>query len=390
MRSSSTHSAHAQPPRTHRSPVVLSDLLGDLLWPRLLQTWKLALSPGRLLLCFILLVMLVGLDFIYATLSQDHRGPLTWLSTNVAADLRLILGSIFVAKNPAAAGPHVYDLFVVVPLTFAKNHWPALLTVIPLAIVLWSILGGAVCRSAACEIALRATLPWRNALIFSVRKAPAFIASFIGPLAIIWTIAAISAGLGYGLFAWKISTIIGSLLFGVFVFAGFVATVLMLGFLVGHFMLIPALACEGTDSFDAVQRTYAYVIARPGRLFIYAIILVFTIALAVSLAVLVSSTTLAFAQSASGTPITFDPGNGVFLHASDQFAVSTVFYKAWVYLALAVVLSYVLSLYFCASTTLYLIMRRLVDGQDIAELWTPTTPANPQPLTPNPDPADYT
>ena len=38
-------------------------------------------------------------------------------------------------------------------------------------------------------------------------------------------------------------------------------------------MIVPALSIEGTDAFDAIQRCYAYVIGRPIRYFLYAILL---------------------------------------------------------------------------------------------------------------------
>jgi hypothetical protein len=386
----------------HRSPVTLEDLLAGLLWPRLLQTWRLALNPGRMMLCFVLLAGVMAADTLYATIADHfhpppppgeiHRvapGPIVDLVLKCHDDLR------HMHDVPHTAYQDVYHLFVILPRDLVRDHWPALLTVVPLTVVLWSILGGAVCRSAACEISVRATMPWRATLAFGIRKAPAFIASFAGPLVLIWLITGVCCLFGL-LFRTRITAELGALAFGFFLLAGFIFAVLSLGFLVGHFMLIPALACEGTDSFDAVQRTYAYVIARPGRLCIYTIILLFTIILAVALAALMTTTSVHFAFTASGAPATL-PG-GVTDDPEVAFRPTRILLHLWLAVVLGLFGSYILSLYFCASTTMYLIMRRLVDGQDIGELWMPVPageapgvpPIPAAPATPGPDKADYT
>jgi hypothetical protein len=43
----------------------------------------------------------------------------------------------------------------------------------------------------------------------------------------------------------------------------------------------------------------------------------------------------------------------------------------WQALVLCLVAAYVFSFFFTASTKLYLLMRRAVDGQDIEEIWRP-------------------
>ena len=53
---------------------------------------------------------------------------------------------------------------------------------------------------------------------------------------------------------------------------GFVMTVLLFGVLLGWPLMWATISVEGTDSFDALNRTYAYVFQRPLRYFFYVIV----------------------------------------------------------------------------------------------------------------------
>ena len=54
--------------------------------------------------------------------------------------------------------------------------------------------------------------------------------------------------------------------------AGFVMAILLAGVLLGWPLMWATISVEGTDSFDALNRTYAYVFQRPIRYFFYVIV----------------------------------------------------------------------------------------------------------------------
>jgi hypothetical protein len=389
----SATSTQATTPR--RSPVTLQDLLDDLLWPHLLRSWKLALAPGRVFLCFLLVVGIGGIwKLTQRATGEDPVGEL-WHHT------RDHLNSIF-HHSPEGVTRAVaaYNLFIKTPADFVKDHPVVALVCMPVVLLMWCAVGGAVCRSCACEVSLRAALPWRKAVQFGLRKTLALFAALAGPLVLVWCACLLLRLLGLAFFTTKVMGLAGGALFIAPLLLCLVISLALFAYLLAHSLLIPAVACEGTDSFDAVQRCYAYTLARPGRLVGYTLIsLLGMIPAAVIVGSIVALAVL-IAANLTGAPAgPFDTALPNLLNPVEDGHLPATHWlvNLWTYLVLALMFAYFISLYFCAATSLYLVIRRLVDGQDIGELWMPPAAAEPAPgpdVTPPSLPitekADYT
>lgn len=378
---------------THRSPVTLQDLFDDLLWPHLLRSWKLALAPGRVALCFVAVVFIAALWAVTKSATgQDTLGEL-WLS--ITRDFQSI---VKVFSGPEAATASVYSLFIQTPADFVRQFPVVALVVVPAILFVWCMVGGAVCRSCACEVALRAALPWRQAISFGLKKSLALFAALAGPLLLVWAACLLLRLLGLALFTTKALGLLGGAAFIAPLLLCLVISVALFAYLLAHTLLIPAVACEGTDSFDAVQRCYAYALARPGRLVGYTFISVFSVVPAMVIVGVIVAFAIIAAASLTGAPLAapdavfpeqFHPGGG------EHLGVTRWMVRAWTVLIVGIGLAYFVSLYFCVATNLYLVIRRLVDGQDIAEIWlppptsAPTAPPTPAPIA-VPEKADYT
>ena len=66
--------------------------------------------------------------------------------------------------------------------------------------------------------------------------------------------------------------VLGGILWPLVLVAAFLMAVLLLGLLFGWPLMWAAISAEGTDSFDALSRTYAYVFQRPLRYLFYIIV----------------------------------------------------------------------------------------------------------------------
>src|SRR5262249_30341303 len=90
------------------------------------------------------------------------------------------------------------------------------------------------------------------------------------PLGIFFFLGALLAVGGWVLLYTKY---LGPIVLGVFFFlallAGFVMTLVLLGLFGGFNLMYPTIAVEGSDSFDAISRSFSYVYARPWRLIFY-------------------------------------------------------------------------------------------------------------------------
>lgn len=380
-----------QPGAIHRSPVTLQDLLEDLFWPHLLRAWKLALAPGRLTLAFLFVLVLWTVRGLYHKVTGER------MFAGIVLHAREDFAALFPARSwPQSSAAAIYDLFIQGPYLLLTEHPVVTLVYLPFLLLCWCAAGGAICRSCACEASLRAALPWRSAVAFGLRKTPALFAAIAGPLCAVWLAALALKLFGLAFFTTRPLGLLGAAAFLLPLVLCVVVAAASAAYLLAHTLLIPAVACEGTDSFDAVQRCYAYVLARPARVLLYAVIALLSAGAAAMVSWMVCTLAITMATSLTGAPVA-PPDAEWFPRAREGYAASGWMVTFWIWVVLALLNAYFISLYFCAATTLYLVVRRLVDGQDITELWTPPVPALPLPALPSPPPlpdvsekADYT
>ena len=176
-----------------------------------------------------------------------------------------------------------------------------------------------------------------------------------------------------------------------FLGGGFFATIILIGYVFGHNLFIPAIVCEGTDAIDAVQRGYTYFFAKPFRLVFYMLCGAAGLYIAVTVVSFLVLMTIGFAaQGASvwaghdgshmiwhGTfdAITSVPGlfrGGEFTDTPVKtWAAGASIIRFWTTIPVLLVLSAYLSCGISVCTAVYLGMRKVCDGQDWSELWVP-------------------
>ena len=368
--------------------VMLGDLTSGLLWPALLRATPLSLRTGRLALglaAWVLILLLGNLNTLWsdkpAFIDALHgmiQRPLGWMGASaMSLDARgFISGAIALGDVPLAV---------------------------------WVRLGGAIARSAAEEFCLDRVTPWNETMRFSLRKWAALFAAIVAPLAVVAVLALVLAVLGL-LFAVPVAHLLPAVLYPVFLLVGALAVIITILWVIGHPMLVPGVACEGTDAFDAVQRAFAYVLARPMRLVLYGAILIIQGVIIFGLANGVIGGIAGFTATTSGafigdtpreiltpipdsTPVSqrsaetpritlagfvqeeggedaeaaeSEPSGPIATHGWSRRVVN--FWTGALELLLG---AFFVSYFFTASTILYLLLRRLCDGQDVAELWMP-------------------
>src|SRR5690606_36047594 len=77
------------------------------------------------------------------------------------------------------------------------------------------------------------------------------------------------AAMGLMFFNVKALDVIGAMLFFLFLAFGALAAVILIGLAVACHLLTPAIAVEDSDAFDAVSRSFSYVLAHPWRYAFY-------------------------------------------------------------------------------------------------------------------------
>ncbi len=266
-----------------------------------------------------------------------------------------------------------------------------LLAVISILVI--ALAGAMICRQAALEFAGR-----RPTFSANVAFATSHLGSFIkAPLLPFMTI------LGTGL-ALTVLSLVGAIpflgeifiggIFIVFLVLGFIIMLMVLGLIGGFNLIYPTLAVEGSDSFDAISRSFSYVYARPWRMLFYTVLLLVYGAatyLFVSFAMYVL---LAGVHIFVGWGMTLfgllhgwytgggkldamwpAPRMGHLIAPINWWAMNWSEYIAsmllyfWLFMAVTLLGAYVMSYYFSGSTILYLLLRRSVDGQGLNEIF---------------------
>ncbi len=135
----------------------------------------------------------------------------------------------------------------------------------------WAFFGAAICRTAAVKLAADEQIGVAAALRFASRKWPSYFSAPLLPVCgvALATILIFILGL---IMRSNLGLVLGGILWPLVLVAGFLMAVLLLGLLFGWPLMWAAISVEGTDSFDALSRTYAYVFQRPLRYLFYVVV----------------------------------------------------------------------------------------------------------------------
>ncbi|MEE8458255.1 MAG: hypothetical protein V3S08_00195, partial [Phycisphaerales bacterium] len=249
-------------------------------------------------------------------------------------------------------------------------------------IVVMAVGGGALSRMAAVEIATGEKLRLREAIDFALSNWQRLLGSLVLPLLIAAVLSVLLLVGGFFLMLpWL--DVIGGLLYGVALLMGFGVVFLLAGYAGGFSLLVPAVASENCDAADAQQRAYAYVISHPLHLLGYGFVALIGLAVGYYMANLlavgamnVTGALVDAATSNQAVEVTF--GFGLFdpadrwkaalpLQLHSEWSAALVMF--WQTVVVCLLAGYVFSYYFSASTFVYMLMRRVCDGQDLDEIW---------------------
>ena len=129
--------------------------------------------------------------------------------------------------------------------------------------IIWSVFAGAVTRLTALEFARGEKKGLKDSLSFVMKKFWSYFWSPLTPiLGVLFFIACNVAGglLGKIEFAGEIAVAVG---FPLAILSGFLIVFLGIVGIIGFILMFPAISSEGSDAFDAISRTYSYVLSRP-------------------------------------------------------------------------------------------------------------------------------
>ena len=293
----------------------------------------------------------------------------------------------------AVAGSGVFDsiyrFFVLAPRWALSQHLIYFLIFGALFLIVWAIFGGAIARIAAVHVARDEKLSIGQALRFSSGKFLSFVFAPVIPLVIVLVVGLMVAAGGLLLYI----PFVGEILVGAFFFlalaAGFVMTLVTLGTAGGLNLMYPTIAVEGSDSFDAISRSFSYVYARPWRMLWYTIVAIVYGALTFLFVRWFIFLMLGFAHKFTGLWvarttgaenslwISIWPGPGLWHLPYEINSLSLTFGQRiaaflvamWVFITISFLGAFLISYYFSSSTIIYYLMRREVDATELDDVY---------------------
>ncbi len=346
-------------------------------WSLLWSASSLALTPQRLLLGFLAVAAIMGIGTVYDAVAGD----LPDLPYGV---FETLTGALVRALGETAAGLVTLDLprassgfvegFIYAPTALARvAPWRCALLVL-LLLPVWTLLGGAIARSAVMQTARAETTSVPLALAYAISRRSALVGAYVIPLLLV----AIGCGLlwlfGFAFMRLPGLDIAGALFYGVALLIGFVTALVTLAFALAFPLLIPAVAADSADAADANQRAYSYLLERPFSLLVWGVALLAQGAVGVFLLAVIVTTALNWtadltgASDIAGDARIFAPlPERAETEGTRAFAAATI--GVWERLALALVAAHALSFFFSAASVLYLRVREAADRQAVEDVW---------------------
>ena len=164
-----------------------------------------------------------------------------------------------------AAAVLLAGLIALCLFTETANKWGDEAGIAFILLMIWAYFGGAITRIAAVEIANDDRIGLGEAGRFACRKYGAYLGATVLPgIAVLFLVLG-CALVGLLIQVPHLNFFVALLLFFLVPLAGFLTFLIGLGGTVGASLMYPAVSCEANDSFDAISRAYSYVFGRPWR-----------------------------------------------------------------------------------------------------------------------------
>jgi hypothetical protein len=315
---------------------------------------------------------------------------------------RSVLANNWFAGTSSTPGvfPSVWAFLAIGPGILFANHPLYGLLFFAWFLLIWSLFGGAVARIAAVHVARDEKISVRQALRFSISKVLSFLFAPLIPLLIILFIGAVVAVTGLLLLHIKVvGPVVMGAVFFLALLAGFIMTLVALGTIGGFNLMFPTVAVEGSDSFDAISRSFSYVFARPWRMLFYTVVAIaygaltyLFVRLFIFVMLMLTHYFVGWFLPQGGQPDRYWNGAGnppaviwpapawdnltydinyAGLKTSEDVAAGEISF--WVYLTIGLLGAFAISFYFSANTIIYYLMRREVDATELDDVYVEET-----------------
>ena len=248
---------------------------------------------------------------------------------------------------------------------------------------IYAVFGGAICRISALQVTRDERIGPMEALKFSGKR---FWRLFFVPVTPVFVV--LIGVVAIALLSWVFAfPVIGQILQAVFMpviyLIGFLMTIVVIGLAAGYGLMFPAVAVDNSEAFDAMSRSFSYILNKPWHAAFYAFLsavygiicyiflryFIFILFICIRTGVgLVLDKNLLWPE-----PIFSDFMPSIQWHLlSTSQTVSAVMFRIATLFFVLVLPGYGLSFFYTMATQIYVLLRRDEDGVDMDECYLET------------------
>jgi hypothetical protein len=232
------------------------------------------------------------------------------------------------------------------------------------SVAVWAFFGGAITRMAVVQLASDERIRWTAALRFAARKWAAYFAAPLFPLigVLVAPVPIFFLGL---LMRFDFGTLVVSLIWPALLLLGLLMALLLLGLLFGWPLMWSTISAEGSDSFDALSRSYAYVFQRPLHYLFYVIVAAVLGFLGWLLVSNFAAAAIWLTYWAAG----WGCGTPRLQAVMSGAGMGATVIRFWVDCVKLLAMGFVFSYFWTAACAIYLLLRRNVDATEMDEVF---------------------
>jgi hypothetical protein len=306
-------------------------------------------------------------------------------------------------------GP-IHDLLHSQPIGPGWQRWWYAFLGLIFSLAVWGLFAGAITRIAAVQYARKEKLGISEAIRFARSKYKSFLIAPLLPLAgIIIMVVLMFLGSLLIHIPW-VGVILASLLWFLPLLAGIIIVIAVLAYL-GWPIMYATISTEGSDSFDAISRSLAYVWQRPAHYFfyflvstLYGILVTFVVVFVVTFVVHAARWGVGSVEPQFSWYYDEDknpPVRSMFVYAPESYhwrdiltgtsqlrederrltwerwrnnmdwaqTAAAGIMAAWMHIIFLLVVAFAYSYFWCSGTIVYFLMRKKVDDTDLDEVY---------------------
>lgn len=362
-------------------------------WPAVLPVLRLAsalrhaLQPGKLAVALLAVVVLHGCGLLMDAVwpGDDNQGVyelLVVLERQAAYDLAHHALAMDLGLGSGGGVLNALDRAVIgIPHAVFRDHPGHAIVFGLICLVVIALTSGVLCRMAASQVCAGESMGLVAAVRFVKQRCAWYLLTPVMPVLLVLMLGAVLIVAGLVLFNAAWLDVVGSLLYGPMILLGFVIALVTVLLVFALFLMAPALSVEGTDGFDAISRSFNYVLFRPWQFagYLLASVGYFAVVflLVSTLAGLTMDMTYGFVDVGAFAGLDDPPRDGWTRHdyitaghndnLTGSTSISAWIVARWIDLLTGVVVAVMFSVVCCLQTRVYVLMRHGADGTPMDE-----------------------